>query len=600
MSTEEFDSFYRSTRDDLVLQTLLLTGDLTAAAGAVRDAYAITWQHWRKVTSRGEPIDHTRPLAWRLATRRHTGRIWHRNKGLSDSDREVLDALHQLGAGERRAVLLIDVAKVAPELAGHELAVTRQVAQQRLETGRAALAEKLGPSWLTRLRGLRTPARAAKLPRTQTVQRAGRDRGRLIVIGSVVGAVALTVLVGVTGREPHLDRDIAEHRVTPHGAAASETPEEAALTDPAKLLDAADLQALTPRQAWTSDRTDPDARGDGINMICQTARFADPHGLAALVRTFDATGKPARTAVQTVEVSRNEKAAQRAYDHTVRWFAECTEPRLMLTGTYAVGKVGDEAEILQIAIAGTPSRAYDVGIARTGQVTTTTLLQTTNGPTIRPSRFARVLGQATARLCVAGAACTARPVVTATAPPRSGEEAGFVATVDLPPVGKIEKPWVGVPSVNALGNVDKTTRCDRANFMRSGAVKARARTWLIPEASLPDTFGFTETYGRFRSSRAAEKFLAGVRASVKGCEDRDLTATVGEAYQHDGRLQQESSWRFENKVSDKQTVPIRVGFVRSGNLVSRLVFFPAADADMTPTAFQDLVARAGARLRELT
>lgn len=116
MTAEEtFDSFYRSTREHLVLQAFLLTGDLTAATSAVR-AYVITWQHWRKVSLRpdqsGGPLSFTRPLAWRLASRRHTGRIWHRNKGLTDTEREVLDAVHQLTGGERRALLLFEVAEV--------------------------------------------------------------------------------------------------------------------------------------------------------------------------------------------------------------------------------------------------------------------------------------------------------------------------------------------------------------------------------------------------------------------------------------------------------------------------------------------------------
>ena len=46
MSQEEvFDAFYRETRGDVLLQAFLLTGDLTAATAAVKDAYAVTWQH---------------------------------------------------------------------------------------------------------------------------------------------------------------------------------------------------------------------------------------------------------------------------------------------------------------------------------------------------------------------------------------------------------------------------------------------------------------------------------------------------------------------------------------------------------------------------
>ena len=75
-----FDSFYRATRRQLLHQAFALTGDLPAAQSAVRDAYVGAWQHWRKVSRLGDPLDWVRPRAWQLAQRRHTARIWHRNK----------------------------------------------------------------------------------------------------------------------------------------------------------------------------------------------------------------------------------------------------------------------------------------------------------------------------------------------------------------------------------------------------------------------------------------------------------------------------------------------------------------------------------------
>lgn len=165
-----------------------------------------------------------------------------------------------------------------------------------------------------------------------------------------------------------------------------------------------------------------------------------------------------------------------------------------------------------------------------------------------------------------GPACAGKPTLEATAPPATGEEPGFLSTIDLPPAGRVQNPWVGVPSVNALGKVDRTTRCDRANFRRAGATKARSRTWLVPEdKDLPQTFGLTQTFGKFRTEKAAKRFLQRVRASVAGCEDRELTLEVHDIYSRNSERDQVSAWKFENKVSDKVTVPIRVGFARSGN-----------------------------------
>ena len=99
---ESFDSFYQSTRRNLLLQTFALTGDLTAAQSAVKDAYVAAWHLWRKVGPLEDREGWVRARAWQLAQRRHAGRIWHRNKGIGEDDRYVLDALAK-GRGQTLA-----------------------------------------------------------------------------------------------------------------------------------------------------------------------------------------------------------------------------------------------------------------------------------------------------------------------------------------------------------------------------------------------------------------------------------------------------------------------------------------------------------------
>ncbi|HSV39919.1 MAG TPA: hypothetical protein VLI04_14270 [Nocardioidaceae bacterium] len=600
---EAFDAFYRTTRSDVLLQAFLLTGDLTAAAAAVKDGYTITWQHWKKVVALEaageEPMGYVRPLVWRLAQRRHTGRLWHRNKGLSDEHKLVLDAVHKLASGPRRAVLLVDLAGVDVGAAARELGLTAEAATARLETGRTGLADSLGADHLERLRSLAAPAATAKLPRPSIVLRAGRSRRRLTAVVSVTAAVALTVGAGAAAREPGQDRNTAVHQVLPGGKPVGEKlPEGIELTTPESLLEPFQLADLSPKQTWTTVRTDNNTTGDGINIVCQATRFADPRGLAALVRTYDTEGKPQRTALQTVEISRDTTAASRAYDTTVGWFAGCQVARLRLLSAYRVTGVGDEAGLMKIRVAGDPVQTYDVAVARTREITTTVVMRTVDGISAEPADLATTLGDAVEKLCptTVTAGCVMAPRAIAVPPPPSGEERGFVGTVDLPPVGALREPWLGTPSTNALKLTDETTRCDRANFRKAGATKARARTFLIPEAEVPATFGFTETVGTFKSAKAAIGFLADVRRSVAGCEDRDLTTEVSAGAS--GR--DFAVWRFDNKVSDDVTVVFRVGFVRVGDRVAKLSFVPDAKNDMEPEDFAWLVQRAGERLRELS
>ena len=111
---EKFDSFYHATRRALVTQTFALTGDLPAAQAAVRDAYIAAWHHWRKVAAAPDPEQWVRPLAWRLAQRRHTARIWHRTKGLDPAQTAILDKLGLRNTGPE-----LDEARLSEYAGGH-------------------------------------------------------------------------------------------------------------------------------------------------------------------------------------------------------------------------------------------------------------------------------------------------------------------------------------------------------------------------------------------------------------------------------------------------------------------------------------------------
>ena len=52
---DEFDQFYKDVRARLLVLTYCLTGDLPASRSAVRDAFVVTWHHWRKVVAPGGP-----------------------------------------------------------------------------------------------------------------------------------------------------------------------------------------------------------------------------------------------------------------------------------------------------------------------------------------------------------------------------------------------------------------------------------------------------------------------------------------------------------------------------------------------------------------
>jgi hypothetical protein len=411
-----------------------------------------------------------------------------------------------------------------------------------------------------------------------------------------------------TGSGPAADRKV---RVLPPGPSATAEPAPAGVSPspgpvptPDMLLDADQVRRLGGSREWTVVATHDNTSGDGINTICQQARFADPDGLATWVRTFRADGRPRRSAVQTVETSRSVAQARQTFDTTVQWYAGCQEARLQLLTAYRVSEIGEEASVLMLRVWERPVTTYTVAVARIGQITTSTVSRTVAGPAPAPRQVVQSLADSVSMLCassVATACPNAAPRVREVPPPPAGSETGLLAVVDLPPVGDIDHPWVGTDSTPALRGNPAATTCDRARFGPAGARHARSRTFLIPQAHLPDRFGLSETYGVFGSSRQARAFVRTMRDRLARCEDKHLathvTATLGSGRGDPRHLW---TWLLRTEVTAHETVRFRLAFVQVGGAVAELTFAPTETDDVSSRQFRDLAARAGDRLRELS
>ena len=604
MQEESFDSFYGSTRRGLLLQTFALTGDLPAAQSAVRDAYVGAWQHWNKVSRLDDPSDWVRPRAWQLAQRRHTARIWHRSKGLSEEHRSVLDAVSSLPVAQRRVLLLSDVAGLEPAHAARELGVTLEVAELNLHRALEGFSTALGieaAQVRARLTGLDAALDDVTFPRGPIVRRAGRKRRQGHALVGAASAVAVALASGAVAYQPSTSNAQDVRLVRPQAPTPTVDPASLAPTAD-NLLDEHQIRRLGQRQTWRVASTTNNTSGTGINTVCQQRRFADPDGMAAIVRKFQAVGAPRRSAVQTVEVSESAEQAAKGYRTTVGWYAGCRVARLQVLGAYRVDNIGDEADVLMVRVWKRPVTTMSVAIARTGRVTTSTVGTTVGAAPPPAGQITQSLADAVAMLCArsGSADCAKQPTYRAVPPPPSGEEAGILAVADLPPVGRIRQPWVGTRPAPGRVNPSATT-CDRANFVKGGAGRTRTRTYLIPGARVPARFGLSETYGVFRTARAAGRFMSGVRTKVARCEDRDLAAQVSEprfSAQRSPRLQL-ANWDLRIEVDESMKVRFRLGFVRVGRSVAQLTFAPSPRDDMSDQAFRSLLVRAGDRLREL-
>jgi DNA-directed RNA polymerase specialized sigma24 family protein len=608
---ESFDAFYRATRRRVLHQAFALTGDLAAAQAAVRDAYVAAWHHWRKVERLEDRESWVRPHAWNTAQRRHVARIWHRNRGMDPDVLATLDGLAKLPGAQRRVLLLTQLAGVPLEQAARELGITREAAERNLQSATANLSVHLdtdSAGLRVALLGLDGALDAAALPRPSIVRRAGRKRRQGHTLVAAAAATVVAIASGAVAYQPPksagpVPTDGAEALAGAALGPGLEASDGAAADLPSadNLLDEDQIRRLGMAQRWQVDRTHTNTSGDGINTICQQERFADPDGLAAWVREFSSVGKVRRDAVQTVEVSESPEQAEQGFTTTLGWYAGCRVGRLQLLHAYDVSDIGDEASVLTLREWRKPVTTYSVAVARVGAVTTSTVGRSVGAPPPPTAQVVQSLADSVAMLCSTSGStgCAKVPTYRPVPPPPSGGRPGLLAVPDLPPVGRIDEPWVGTDA-QATPNPSMTT-CDQARFSQSGAQPVRARVYLIPEADLPTRFGISETAGMFPTEARAKRFLAGVRRSVARCEDRDLATTVTGA--HRGRLDRTgaewSSWTLRTEISQRKAVEFRVGFVRTGRRVAQVTFVPAPHDDITPAHFHDLLVRAGDRLLEL-
>ncbi len=604
---DDFDAFYKETRSRLLLQTYALTGDLPASRSAVRDTFVVAWHRWPRISRLPDPESWARPHAWSHAQRRHTARIWHRDRGLDKEARSTLEALGKLPVTQRKALLLTHLASVSMGDLAREISLPRAEAERVLQTATAQFSVHRDVA-TTNIRPLFEPLREqtenTTWARPSILRRQGAARRRTHTLVGVAVAVAAVLVSGslvtdATGVRPTLAREPGADAPASPSASPRPRPEPPEQFSEDILLTAAQVSDHVPGRRWTETSTGDNTEGNGRVLPCQDSRFADPRGVAALVREFDTTpkkGGPEVTAVESTELSATQRTAGRAYDNVVDWFASCSEPRAQLVSTNEIEGVGDEAMLLELKQWGQPTKTYVAAVARSGRITTTTVTRSTaEGPADLPGT-ARLLATAVDGVCTQphAGACSQKPVVKPVPPVPVGMVPGMLAEVDLPPVDGVPRPWVGTEPRRAMDN-DASTSCDNADFRAEPMSNNVTRTFVIPGSKLPAQFGLTQTVGTMRAPRA-KAFVEEIRSRMAACPDKSLGSDVRQVAHRAGPDRDLSVWHVTTELSDDTSVSFLMGVVREGTAIAQVGFVPDGDVTMAPGAFIALVERAGQRL----
>jgi len=598
---ERFDAYYAESRIRLLVLAFALTGDLPASRGAVRDSFIAAWHHWPKIRQFDDPDRWLRAHVWSQAQRRHTARIWHRDRKLDPETRATLDALAKLPVASRKALLLDQLVGLSHQETALEAGLTPEQAEERLEsaTDRFAAQRAVAPTEVRpQLERLGEHCDEQRWPRATIIRRAGSTRRRTRAVAGAVLVVATLVLSGflvVDGHGVHPTLAAAGDRLesvpTSDPSRASQPQASVAIT-PSSLVSKAQLSRAVHGRTWRITGTDPQQR---MTFPCQRRANADPRATTALVRNFTARhvkGKPQLAVVQSMELSTDEAAARKGFAVANGWFARCSVPRMQLVAVRRLQRLGDAAQQYVLHSWARPEATFVLGVARTGRIDTLTLTRTSGTHPPDLAGNVRLLVSAVADLCgtSAGGRCPSLPkAVTMTVPP-AGSPRMMLSELDLPPAAGVHRPWVGTTARQAIQNV-AATGCDRSSFQGPGWRHAVTRSFLVPGGHLAASFGITETTGRLPVARA-KYFVDQVRGRLASCSHRELGTKVFRL----GRGPDWGAWRVRTQVSDKETVTFFMGIVRSGGAVAQVGFVPDGVHTMTTRQFVALVRRAGERL----
>ena len=628
---ESFDAFYASTRDRLLHETFALTGDLAAARTAVRDAYVVAWHHWNKVGQREDREAWIRPQAHGRARRRHSARLWHREKTLSREARETIDALARLSGVQRQLLVLTSLSPLPLGDIARTVGLTRSEAERELQTATAQFSlHRDVPSTEVRtlLEALAEPVRDVRWPRATIIRRNGAARRRThTVAGAAAAATALVVSGSVVasgaGAQPTSLREqtaatseptVTTEDVEPAAAEVQPLSEEALLAED-------QVERFGRALEWAETGTSDNLGGDGLVLPCQRERFADPAGTDALTRSWDGTaervvrqqvrrGGKVRVrrkrvaevrveARQLVERSADTTQAKAAYDTALAWYAGCQDPRTQLLVTRSVRGVGDAAAQFRYRTWGKQPTTFTIGLARSGTLLVSTAVRAVGG---QVDDRAALTGLAAAVNGVCGTdgsrTCAGRPRARTGDPRPVGDPAGLLAAVDLPPVEVVRGPWVGTDPVPARTNL-AATRCDNTTFSGQGFTRTLTRTFLFPESPQSAQLGLTQTAGTLPAVPGARAFVEGVRSSIRRCGEENLGTTVTSLVSRTGRHQELHAWALSIEVSDERSFPFLMAVLRDGRTVSQVGFTPDGKMTMARADFLALSQRALERLSDL-
>jgi hypothetical protein len=601
---DEFNSFYSSTFADALQVTYAVSGDRVVAFEATVDAYRRAWRDWSKIRDRN-PLSYVRNEAWKLTSlSRSTHPLRRRHE--EDSDTELLGALHDLSADDRRLIVLMTLGNTDLEEASREVGLPAEEGIENVTTALTTLEAALGESIDAierRMHALAAATQHLEVPTAATVRtaaRRGRQRNTILLVAAAVVLILTGGLVATDGDALATSADLPRREKI--GAETVDVVLDSEKIDASNLLAPRQLATLDGTRTWKTETTDESVKNTTPYATCPTKRFADPDPLKVFVRTFTGNGVGNARVAQAIEVSSSPKVAEEAYRRLVQWYSDCEHPRVQLVAAYTVERPFGDFQILSLRSHRSPERSFTVGFSHSGTITSTLVHEVDGGDGPSIESFARALNASVAKVCKdSGGRCSDAVQVVRTDPPPTTESPSFLGVVDLPPIADVDQVWAGAPSPPETPN-PAATQCDQATYSGKSVVSTASRLYVLYQAlelprELPEEFGVAETTARFSSEKKAKAFTDRLAARVDSCSTEVLNAKVDE--RRKVKLKEASGvvWRVGFEVAGGNQVYFRTAIVRRGADVAQVTFTPSGKYDITQSEFTAIARRAATRLK---
>lgn len=524
---------------------------------------------------------------------------------------DLLSALARLDVVSRRLLVVRRLGGCDLADAATELGLTAAAAEQSLARSTSALHAAgidTTPAGLqTRLvrladdlRSLGQPPPERSWPWNHRWSRTGVASVALALVGVVVAAWVLGSsdpfhTSGGSGAPPPPSSPIATTPQTPTTPSSGPSPTPVHI-GPAQLLTAQQASAAAGI-AWRP--LPPVKRAPDATVYGDCVPASDnPPPSSSWIREFAAPGDDAAPGRlrQVLQLAPSEGEATRSLRGVVSAFAACAGHQLLSYEGVAV--VGDRARLVDLRLPG-PNGPVDERVAVARSSRAVVVLVARSGPgsvAASPAQLGRLAAAAVNQVCgrSAGGCAFAPYLRSPLPPPRTGEPVRFLSAVDLPIVDGAPAPLVG-GDPRPVDDRAAAVPCGREGLTGAGAGGVVERRYLTGTAGGPQP-SLAETIGRFRSPAVARGFVTDITRDMASCHGRLPALAVEGAAPLPAGPGKGWVWRVAERPTSDPVTTYRVGLVRVGDRVARIVLSPVASYDVPPGAWLALTKRARERL----